>query len=238
MQSAAAFFALNGENNKFVALDYIYYGRLLLEKGDTEAALASFKKVIEIDPSNAEINKEIAELYRSANDYDNGLIYYTKFMEASGDKLQNTDFFAFGQFVYAAASNIVNSNPELTPELIAKKDSLLTVADAQFAVVQERAPNSHLGAFWRGHSKALIDMTSTLGLAKEHYEAVVAILTNPELELTAGRQRDLIVAYHYLANYYYNQKMFDDSKVFWNKILELDPAYQPALDAQKLPGIK
>ncbi|MDR1699122.1 MAG: tetratricopeptide repeat protein [Prevotellaceae bacterium] len=238
-QAANTFFALNSENNKFVALDYIFYGRLLLAQGNTEAALASFKKAIEIDPSNAEINKEIAELYSDAKDFDNGLAYYAKFIEASGDKLVNTDYFAYGQYIYKAASNIVNNNPApLTPELTAKKDSLLNLADAQFAIVQERAPNSHLGAFWRGHTKALMDMTSELGLAKEHYETVVAILTNPELELTAARQRDLITAYHYLANYFYSQKMFEDSKIFWNKILELDPAYQPALDAQRLPGIK
>jgi len=126
----------------------------------------------------------------------------------------------------------------MTPELTEKKNEWLALADAQFAIVQEKAPGSYLGAFWRGHANALMDPNLELGLAKPYYEAAVAILTNPETELVPTRQRDLITAYHYLASYYYSQKMFADSKSFWNKILELDPTNEAALGAQKLQGIK
>ncbi len=230
--AADKFFALNNENNKFVALDYVYYGRLLLTKEDSEGALASFKKVIEIDPTNAEINKEIADSYRSKGDYDNGLAYYAKFIEASGDQLKAADYYAYGQYIRAAAGEIINNNPELTPELMAKRDSLVNLADVQFAIVEERLPNSALGALERGRTKTYIDRTSELGLAKPHFEKVVSILTNLN-ELTSTNKQYLVEAYHYLAHYYNLQKMPEDSKIFWNKILEIDPNYQPALDAQR-----
>jgi len=238
-KAANHFFSLgNIEGNRFISLDYVFHSRLMTALENTPAAIESLKKALEIDPNNADLYKQIAEAYRSLGNFESGIPFYREFIERSGDRLQSLDFFNFGQYLYSAATNITNENGATTPELTAKRNDLLTQADAQFAIVQERSPNSHLGALWRARSQAQIDRSSELGLAKPHFESVVSILTSGEGELTSARQRDLIEAYSYLGYYYYSQRMFEESRGFWNRILALDPTNEQAIRAQQLPGIR
>jgi hypothetical protein len=88
-------------------------------------------------------------------------------------------------------------------------------------------PNKYFGPFWQGRTNAFIDATSEKGLAKQYYEAAATILEKE------NKPQLLIECYRYLGYYYYLKKDINNSKIYWNKILVLDPTNELALAALK-----
>ena len=95
-----------------------------------------------------------------------------------------------------------------------------------------KVPDNYLGNFWRARANSLLDPETTEGLAKPYYEAALAIL-----ESKPDASKSLIVECEsYLGYYYFVKNDFPTSKVYWNKILAIDPANETAKKA--LEGIK
>ena len=110
----------------------------------------------------------------------------------------------------AAGSNTAN-------EL--EKKSYLKKADEIFAEISQRVPDNYLGYFWRARTNAMADPESTEGLAKPYYESALALL-----EKKTDASKSLIIECEsYLGYYHFLKKDYDQSKVYWNKILQLDP---------------
>lgn len=110
----------------------------------------------------------------------------------------------------AAGGNTVN-------EL--EKKSYLKKADEIFAEISQRVPDNYLGYFWRARTNAMADPESTEGLAKPYYESALALL-----ETKADASKSLIIECEsYLGYYHFLKKDYEQSKVYWNKILQLDP---------------
>jgi tetratricopeptide (TPR) repeat protein len=57
------------------------YGRALLGVGDTAAAEQAFRREIAVNPNDFEANLMLGSLRRSAQDFDNSLIYLTRALE-------------------------------------------------------------------------------------------------------------------------------------------------------------
>lgn len=223
--AAEEFFA-DPNNPDYVYLDYMYRGRLFLADENPEAAVAEFEKALKADAKkeHPEIAQELSQAYEQMKKYPEAIQYYQTYLDSQAeDKKDVKEFFLFGRLYYKAAS---------TTEDATAKAEYITKGDEVFGQVAERTPNSYLGSFWRARINVLKDPETEAGLAKPYYEAALAILEKNENAPKAA----LVECNQYLGYYYFVKKEYEQSKVYWNKILEIDPTNATA--KQALDGMK
>ena len=224
------FFSLPKANDtiKYLKQDYLAYANSLSETGNKAKAIEQYKKLIELDPSNVDIYKEIATICANEKMYPEAAEFYKKYTELGGEKIDAQDFYQLGLYYTnagrAAKADTINVSAE---QAKAKSDEFYKLADGAFATVSERMPDSYLGFYQRARTNFELDPDSELGLARPHYEKTIeVILAKNDGENT----RILIEAYSYLSYYYYLQfdktKKAEDKanvKLYAEKVLELDP---------------
>lgn len=218
LDEATAFFAI--PNGKFIWQDYLYYGRLLNEAHQYEASLAALEKSRTMSESNVhpEIYKDIANVSVHFGNDNRAIEAYTKYIELAGEAAEASDYYQLGKYYYTAASK-----DSITGNVYLQK------ADSLFAIVRNRVPSSYLGCFWQARTNAMMDPESEKGLAKPYYESSISILEKNPDKYT----KELIECYRYLGYYFYLQKDFENSKMYWNKIVTLDPSNEMAKEALK-----
>lgn len=218
LDEAVAFFQTS--DGKFIWQDYLYYGRLLNEARQYDQSLTALLQAQALCDSNAhpEIYKDIANVSLK-NGNDNAAIEaYTKYIEQIGETAEAADFYQLGKYYYGAAVK----DSTLATGYLAKADSL-------FAIVKERVPSSPLGLLWQARTHSLLDPETENGLAKPYYEACI-----PMFEKNQDKYRkELAECYRYLGYYYYLRQEMDCSKLYWNKLLAINPSDQMALEALK-----
>lgn len=99
----------------------------------------------------------------------------------------------------------------------------LNKADSVFSILIEMIPDSYSGYRFKALTKHAINQDTEVGLAKPYYEKVVEILTAKEEDLNPSTTRALLEAYTYLGYHYYMKDDKVNTKLYWNKVLELDP---------------
>lgn len=224
---AAGLFFSNPSDPNFVYLDYLYYARILSALKQYDKAVEQYQLALKKEPSKGEIWKDLSDIYSDMKDYDKAIEYFNGYLKTQKDP-EVADLFALGRLYYFAGSALADNDPAIT----AKKKEILSRADSVFAVVAIKVPDNYLGNFWRARTNSLLDPETTLGLAKPYYEAALAIL-----QAKPDASKSLIVECEsYLGYYYFVKNDFQTSKMYWNKILEIDPENQTAKKA--LEGIK
>ena len=224
--TAADSFFQDPTSPDYVYLDYLYCGRLYLADQQPEKAFENFNKALELDANkeHPEAIKEVSEAYESLQNYPEAIRLYQLYMDAIGDKAEISDLFLFGRLNYMAAGMAGVTEED--------KKAYLTKADEIFGEVSQRVPENYLGYFWRARTNAMADPETVDGLAKPYYESALAILEkNPN-----SSKSIMIECESYLGYYYFLQKDYEQSKVYWNKILSLDPENETA--KQALEGLK
>lgn len=229
-EQAAEFGAkfMNDEANAdlLTAQDYSTYGLSLKEINRPEEYVVVLEKAIAKDPENALLYKDLSDAYKAADQMVKSSDAMAKYIELIADEAKTMDFFNLGRAYYYAA--------QAEADTLSKID-LFKKADAQFAVVAERAPEDYRGTLWRARSHSGMGMTDleSMGLSKPYYEKVVEVL-----EATGSKNKDLIEAYQYIGMYYYledytaNQAnaKYVETRKWWGKILEINPEH-PIKDA-------
>lgn len=233
LAAAEKFFSLDKGKREYLAQDFIYYGELLSENGQTEKALEQYKKAIEIDPEKVELYKEVSTICSNSGDFVAAAQFLEKYISLIGENAQATDHFELGRLYYRAGTALMKENKE-------EGSKLLQSADAAFGKVAEQAPNSYLGYLWRGHANASLDPETVEGLAKPYYEKVAQII---EEKADGSNSKELLDAYRYLSYYHYLKFFADKSaserakvKEYGEKMLKIDPTNDAAkqlLDAVK-----
>ncbi|MDR1543103.1 MAG: tetratricopeptide repeat protein [Prevotellaceae bacterium] len=206
-------------NVNFVAQDYIYNARLLNAKGLKDEAVAQYEKALQIDTANTEIYKELSNVYYLNRQYPQAIENYKKFIQKSDNTntTANVNFsLVLGQYCYVAAYADSTTRQIYCAE-----------GDTALAYVIEMAPRTYLGYFWRARIQNLLDPESKLGLAKPYYEAAAEILAQDP----AKNSKNLIECYRSLGAYYFEQKDYKTTKSFQEKILELNPTDENAIEA-------
>ena len=208
----------NDPDAKYIWQDYLYYGRLLNKAQQYDKATEALQKVIKENPSHTEVYKDLAEVYSNSENDSDAINAYTLYIESLGKESEAADYYQLGKYYYSAAA----------------KDSLtatdyLTKADSLFAIVKERVPDSHLGSLWQARTQSQLDPETEQGLAKPYYETCIPILENNKDKY----RNELTECYRYLGYYYYLKQDMDSSKLYWNKILSIDPANATAQEALK-----
>lgn len=222
LEAAATFFS-NPDNPDCVYLDYVYFARLLEADKQYEEAVAQFDKALSMDQSHAEIYKDISDVYEKEHDFPKAIEAYKSYLNGMKSDPDISDLFLYGRLNYYAATDTAYQD---------KQPMYLAEADTIFAQVAGKVPDNYLGNFWRARVNSLRDPETTQGLAKPYYEAALGIL-----EQKADASKAVLVECNsYLGYYYFVKEDYDRSKVYWNKILEIDPGNDTATKA--LGGIK
>ena len=96
-------------------------------------------------------------------------------------------------------------------------------ADSSFAEIIKSQPDLSIGYLWRAKTNVQKDAAakSDNWSAKPYYEQFIAKVKPEDVE---KNKRDLIDAYTYLAAYYAKKKDCENTKLNFQKVLDLDPA--------------
>ena len=237
---AAEVFFQDPDNPDYVYLDFLYRARLYLLHGDKDLSIAEFDKALEADKENEhpEIAKEASQAYEKWQNYPDAIRMYERYLDGlKGGQEDVSDLFLFGRLYYMAAGSLAAPVDSTANEVVAAVDTIqkkayLAEADTIFAQVAQRVPDNYLGYFWRARTNAMLDPETTLGLAKPYYEKALSVLEqNPKASKSV-----LIECESYLGYYYFLKSEYDESKIYWNKILAIDPENPTA--KQALEGIE
>ena len=236
IQASDVFFA-DPNNPDYVYMDYLYRGRLYAANNEVDKAMVEFDKAMKADEKSEhpEIAKEASEAQQKAQNYPEAIRFYQLYLDGMKDKAEVTDLFMFGRLYYMAAGAMTPTpGDSTTNQSVAAVDTIqrkayLMEADTIFAQVAERVPDNYLGNFWRARTNAMLDPETTMGLAKPYYEKALAILEqNPK-----ASKNVLIECESYLGYYYFLKEEYEQSKVYWEKILAIDPENATAKQAME-----
>ncbi len=209
---------------KISGFDYTYYGTALKNAKQYEKAIEMFQNAAKENKDNKEqlniARKNLAEAYVAKEDYATGIKYYNEYLE-NVDKPSAFDFAGLGTIYQKQASTL-----EGEEQIAALKN-----ADGVYAKLVEVHPEqADFSNFMRARINASLDPETTEGLAKPFYEALAT-------SLAANTNRDntdnirLVEAYRYLGYYYLVKDDKENSKTYWNKVLEIDPENEAAKQA-------
>jgi len=205
----------------FTYLDYRYYGQALKETKQYDLAIVQCKKALELDSSKVELWKDISDMYSSKLDYVNATAAYNNYLNAlAADKKTSDDVYNFARLYYSwGKTDSIKADV---------KKKALQKADSLFAQVIALDSTSYRGYIWRARTNSELDPESTQGLAKPYYEQTIAVV---EAKADPRYNPVIIECSRYLGYFYYLNNDYAQSKVYWNKILTIDPKNDIALKA-------
>ncbi|MBK9984787.1 MAG: tetratricopeptide repeat protein [Saprospiraceae bacterium] len=194
--------------------DYEYWAKAAFKLGDLEHASHIYRKYLEFEPSRSnEIYGLLAKAYYDSSNYVQAINYYKRKGEIK--PLSNQDAYWLG--------------------LAFDKQKQYPQADSIFAIVVAATPNYAQGWWLRAKTANKIDTISndSVWLAKPFYEKYIELVAVDSASI-AKNKTNLMAAYYYLAYHWVQQEDFVKAKEYYNKILELDPAEETAIDALKI----
>ena len=215
-EAAKALFAMNvPAGAKFEVKDYTDYADALKKLGRTQEALALRVKAYEANPDKLDLLKDLSDGYSDAEDYVNSAKYYQMFVD-KGDYKTNDLFVLSKKYFYVAAYDSV---PESKAVAVA---NALKYVDM---VNEKMADNVRMQILVNLHKAKVLQVSEVdkkEGKAVDTYKKVLELLDQDPANL-ADRKDDYILAYNYLANYYFATGDKETMKGYYIKWLEADP---------------
>ena len=215
-EAAKALFAMNvPAGAKFEVKDYTDYADALKKLGRTKEALALRVKAYEANPDKLDLLKDLSDGYSDAEDYVNSAKYYQMFVD-KGDYKTNDLFVLSKKYFYVAAYDSV---PESKAVAVA---NALKYVDM---VNEKMAYNVRMQILVNLHKAKVLQVSEVdkkEGKAVDTYKKVLELLDQDPANL-ADRKDDYILAYNYLANYYFATGDKETMKGYYIKWLEADP---------------
>lgn len=190
--------------------DYETYGMVLLKFPGNEALASSYiEKAINMDTLESDkitLINNIAGNFLASQNYNAAGDWYSRILNIKKD-VTKTDLFNAGYNYYKGAN--------------------YKTADSIFIIYQQKYPEDILGWQLGAYSKAYMDSTGALGLAKSDYEKVIQLATVSTD--TARAKQQLTTAYNYMLAYYVKNKDYPAALLWNEKILAIDPTNAQAL---------
>lgn len=196
--SSQAFFS-KASKDKLLALDYEYRGKLNAKTGNDSLAILDYKKALEMDTSRTELYNDMANAYMKTKKYNEAIALFQSKMR-SGGKVSVNDYYSLGR-AYYYSKDFAN-------------------ADSAFSKIVTAQPELSLGYLWRAKTNVQTDPENKQWKSKELYETFISKVKPEETERS---KKDLIDAYNYLAAYYASKKDCANTKVYMQKVIDLDP---------------
>ena len=219
--TAADFFFNKSDNPEISYFDYTYYGQALRAKKQYDLAIVQYEKAIKFDSTQIAVWKEISDMYAEKGDNKKAVdayLTYTNLLPA--DKPNPEAMLQLGKLYYTYGNEVT-----ITPEV--KKD-VLVKADSLFSKVAALEPANYRGNFWRARANFLLESEATPALGKPFYEQTLALV---ESKADARFNSVIIECSRYLGYYYYMKSDYTQSKIYWNKILVIEPTNPLAIQA-------
>ena len=202
-------------------LDYRYYGQALRETKKYDLAIVAFKKAIEMDSSKVELWKDISDMYNDNKDFKNAIANYLTYEKLLPEDKKNVEItYQLGRLYYSLGNSDKDS--------VDVKKSALLKADSVFAKMISIDAADYRGYIWRARTNFSLDPETLQGLAKPYYEQTLPIV---EAKADARYNPVILECSRYLGYYYFLKKDFTQSKMYWNKILAIEPTNDMALKA-------
>ncbi|MEI6553999.1 MAG: hypothetical protein WCL70_00260 [Paludibacter sp.] len=199
--------------------DYTYYGQALRSTKKFDLAIEQFRNAFKLDSTQIGFLKDISDMYAEKEDYKNSISTYKVYMKLLPEQKKTSELVIKLGRLYLTYGNSQN----LTA---AEKKSALMSADTVFAKVAVMEPNGYRANYYRAQTNFFMDPDLTEGLAKPHYENTLAFC---EAKADVRFNKVIIECANYLASYYFQKKDYQQSKLYWNKILAIDPKSDKAI---------
>ncbi len=196
------------DSTKYLASDYYYYGKLLLESGkDTLKGLNFLAKAADKDSSRLVSLSDYGKKCFEAKRYQRAAEAYA--IVLGKGKKANQDYFNLGNAYFFGKEYVK--------------------ADTVYSQLLRLQPKSILANLFKARciNFQKLDPDQSKGLAKPYYETFTLLLT-PENQDKYKKQA--IEAYSYLGGYYALMKDVPQAHAAWKKVLDLEPDNKKAKD--------
>ncbi|MBC7450650.1 MAG: tetratricopeptide repeat protein [Cytophagales bacterium] len=191
-----------------LSMDYEYYGKTLLKKGQDSLAIQSLQQAVVIDTSRVDLYGEIGSYYYSKGKYPEAIKYIGK--QVALNKNDAQALLNLGKSYYYA--------------------KIYAPADSCFEKLTVLKPTIPLGYLFRARVQAALDPETKTGAAKPYYEKVIELCnTNP-----TKYKNELIEANEFIGYYYIVNRDKVKSDAAWSTILKLDPGNKKATEGLKM----
>lgn len=187
---------------KLYPMDYLYYGRIMMNNDMSDSADYYFTKSLSMDTSTNKLAtyREIGAAFKDNRSWVPAAEWYKKAINDYPDDVTATDYFWSGVSYYYGND--------------------YTAADAVFNDMITKFPDQPSGLYWRARTNAAIDNEGKTGGAEQIYLDWLKVAD--EREDYSPKDNDLMYAYQYLALYYYNTEQKDNAREYVDKILAID----------------
>ena len=201
------FYLSKVDPKKIIGADYEYLAKLQIKTGsDDSAAIANYKRALELSPNNPDIYTDMAKAYNKMRQFDSAAYCYGTYITLAR-KVTAADHFLYGKALYNSKQFIK--------------------ADSAFIRVTEMKPDYPDSYLWRGNCLFGLDPDFKTEAPKAQYEKYIELLTKDpekfETSLKAKNKAGLINAYSYLGYYNLNKDKNAEAKEFYKKVIDLDP---------------
>ena len=186
-------------DDKRTAVDYEYYGKLLIASNQDSLGILQLRKAYSIDLNRTDLLSEISNSYYKLKKYSEAAAVLEEKILTAKD-LKVADYFNLGRSYYF--------NTQFGP------------ADSAFAKVNELSPKYASGWLWRAKASTHIDSTSEEGLAKPHFEKYIELALADSVNISKY-QSGMADAYGYLAYYFILKKDNENALLNLKKKIEL-----------------
>jgi tetratricopeptide (TPR) repeat protein len=160
-------------------------------------------------------------MYGEKPDYINAISSYQTYMKhLPQEKITSEVIYNLARMYYSSGTD-QSTKADLKKGILQKADSL-------FAQVATLEPTNYRGNVWRARTNVELDPELTLGLSKPYYELTLTLV---ESKADVKYNPVIIECSRYLGYYYFLKKDYAESKIYWNKILVIDPKNDTALKA-------
>lgn len=211
---------------KYTVNDYIYYADALVNTGKFDEAIAAYKHIPEIDPTNKETNLLISNLYVKAKKFNEAVAAMEQYIADMGEEATYKQLDALADIYIDEASTEGASD--------AAKKAAFEKADKVYAQMAEKYDYAATYAVWkRALMNHQINPDVKAGRALPYYQQYIS-LVEPKAEKTASENNKLATAYTYLAVHFIQNDKKTEAKQWAEKLLQIRPDDQNGLQIMSI----
>lgn len=200
---------------KYTANDYIYYGDALTNLGRYDDAVAAYNHLPEVDETNKDYKKLIAETYAKGKKFSEAVAAMQEYIASKGEEVTYKEYDALAD-IYIDQASVEGISQ-------ADKVKALEEADKVYAQIAEKFDYAATYAVWK---RALMNYTINpdmkVGRALPYYKQYIDLVA-PKAEKSASETSKLATAYTYLAVHYIQNDKKAEAKEWAAKLLEIKP---------------
>jgi tetratricopeptide (TPR) repeat protein len=189
---------------EYLATDYENYADLLSQTGNDSLAVQYLLKIPKTDSTRQDVYGKVAVICFKKKNWDCVISALT-----SKNQITAQEYFDLGKAYYFVGD--------------------YTNADSSFSILTSKVPDLAIAYFWKARVKTNFDPESDAGLARPYYEQFLQLSNEDTIKF----KKELIEAYSYLGYYYYLKNDNANSKLYWQKVLAIDPKNNQAIEAVK-----